>query len=454
MDKEEFNELVLTLDALIADSKYIEYLELCEPVIDLGLEFHAYEEIMLIMRQISECYYQLGHVEIAIEKLVPLKKMIEEYGSEEDYIYFLILSYIYWDETGDREYAGAFLYQALPLARQGKYDVMLRKVLNNLTALNIMLGHFDEAEAYALETHELLKKEVERAIKLSPTDYMPPIINYAIILEHQNRLEECERVLQRGFEMLPSKRILSKLNLLFTLSKVRKKQLRLDEQHAILIEARDIALQHRFTTNSIEILKELLSIYRIANDVEQIIVTQAMYIDVLEKSQQREFKMHLMQNDRLSRLSHEQRMSTDPLTKVYNRKYFERSYYSHLKGPQHLFFYIDIAEFKRYNDAHGQLASDDVLKKLAADVNAFFTAHDGLFARYQHAAFCGIVSCDGNDNPQLIDELRQILLQLPVRVVVSIMCFKKRDSLILPNLIEQAKQHITDVAQMEVVHHP
>ena len=48
MDKEEFKELVRTLDALMAEAKYIEYLELCEPVIDIGLELQLFEEIMLI----------------------------------------------------------------------------------------------------------------------------------------------------------------------------------------------------------------------------------------------------------------------------------------------------------------------------------------------------------------------------------------------------------------------
>lgn len=75
MDKEEFKELVRTLDALMAEAKYIEYLELCEPVIDIGLELQLFEEIMLIMRHISECYYQLGHVDIAIGKACPIKKI-------------------------------------------------------------------------------------------------------------------------------------------------------------------------------------------------------------------------------------------------------------------------------------------------------------------------------------------------------------------------------------------
>lgn len=451
MDKEEFKELVRTLDALMADAKYIEYLELCEPVIDIGLELQLFEEIMLIMRHISECYYQLGHVDIAIEKLAPLKKLTDEYGSKADYVYFLNLSFIYWDETGDKEYAGTFLYEALPIIRQENDKKLLRKILNNLTAFNIMQGHFDKAEVYAIETQQLLKEEFETGVTTSLTDSISPIINYAMILEHQDRLEECEKIIQQGFDILPATRLISKLNLMFTLSNVRKKQKRIDEQLAILIEARDISLQHMFTFNSIEILKELIKIYKADGDFEQIITTQTMYIEVLEKSQQSAWKSGLLKNERLNRLHVDYRASVDPLTKIHNRKYFERTYYGHLKGEHHLFCYLDVMAFKRYNEAHGHLAGDEVLKTLAAQVNDVFKAHGGLFARYEKDSFCGIVSSDMETNQQLVKQLQQVLSQMSVRIAASAIHFTKRDGLVLTNLIEQAKKHLVDAAHMEIV---
>lgn len=451
MDKEEFKELVRTLDALMAEAKYIEYLELCEPVIDIGLELQLFEEIMLIMRHISECYYQLGHVDIAIEKLAPLKKLVDEYGSKADYINFLNLSFIYWDETTDKAYAGTFLYEALPLVRQENDKPLLRKILNNLTAFNIMQGHFEKAEEYALETQQLLKEEFSTGVTTAVTEYISPTINYAMILEHQNRLEECEKVIQQGFEILPATRLISKLNLMFILSKVRKKQQRLEDQLAILLEARDISLQHTFTVNSIEILKELIKIYKANDDFEQIIMTQAMYIDVLEKSQKHAWKSHLIQNERLNSLHIDYRTSIDPLTKIHNRKYFERSYYGYLKGEQHLFCYINIVAFERYKEAHGHLAGDDVLKTLAKRVSDIFVAHGGLFARYEKDLFCGVVSGDAAMNQQLVMQVQQILTQMSVRIVASAICFKKRDGLVLTNLIEQAKNHLTDATHMTIV---
>lgn len=451
MDKEEFKELVRTLDALMAESKYIEYLELCEPVIDIGLELQLFEEIMLIMRHISECYYQLGHVDIAIEKLAPFKKLIDEYGSKADYIYFLNLSFIYWDETGDKEYAGTFLYKALPLVRQENDKKLLRKILNNLTAFNIMQGHFDKAEVYALETQQLLKEEFDTGVTTSLTDSISPIINYAMILEHQNRLEECEEVIQQGFEILPATRLISKLNLMFTLSHVRKKQQRFDDQLAILIEARDISLQHTFTVNSIEILKELIKIYKATGDFDEIITTQTMYIEVLEKSQQREWRTRLLQNDRLNTLHIDYRTSVDPLTKIHNRKYFERAYYGHLKGEQHVFCYMDVEAFTQYNEANGHLAGDEVLKTLATCVNDVFEAHGGLFARYEKDSFCGIVSSDATTNQQLVIALQKALIDMPVHIAASAVRFTKRDGLVLTNLIEQAKNHLVDATYMKIV---
>jgi diguanylate cyclase (GGDEF)-like protein len=439
MDKEEFKQLVLTLNELMYESKYIEYLELCEPTIDLGIELHMFNDVLLIMRQVSECYYQLGHLDTAIEKLVPLKKMIDDYGTEEDYIYFLNLSYIYWDETGDKQYAGSFLYEALPLARQGHYPVMLRKILNNLTAYHIMTGKYEEAEQYALETRMLLKEEFKGDKLLSPTDYMPPLINYALILERLNRLEECEKVLERGFRYVPENRIISRLNLLFTLSEVRRKQGRIDEQHTILLEAKSLALAHHSTTNSVEILTALIALYKNRGDMEALIETQQQYIDVLERAQQQDLKTRLSKVGQLANLRLDYHTVLDPLTKVYNRKYFERYYYTHLKKGQHLFCFIDCMNFKQYNALHGQLCGNELLKTIANRAKGIFDEQQGIFARFYNDRFYGVIPVTSQQQAEnWLVQLQQILADLPIDVRMTSIYFEKDDTLLLPHLIEQA----------------
>lgn len=444
MDKEEFKQLVLTLDELMYKSKYIEYLELCEPTIDLGIELHMFQDVLLIMRQVSECYYQLGHLDTAIEKLVPLKKMIDDYGTEEDYIYFLNLSYIYWDETGDKEYASTFLYQALPLARQGNHPIMLRKILNNLTAHHIMTGKYEEAEQYALETRSLLKKEFKGDKLLSPSDYMPPLINYAVILERLNRLEECEKMLQRGFKYVPENRIISRLNLLFTLSEVRKKQRRIDEQLNILLEAKALALTHQSTTNSIEILNALIQLYKERGDTEALIETQQQYIDVLERAQQEDLKSRLTKIGQLANIRLDYHTVLDPLTKVYNRKYFERYYYNHLKKGSYLFCFIDCVDFNRYNEANGQLVGNELLKTIASRAKAIFNDKQGIFARYYNDRFYGIIPVtDPEAAAQWFAQLKQSFADLPVEVRMTTINFEKDDALLLTHLIDQAQQYLS-----------
>lgn len=443
MNKEEFKQLVLTLDELMYESKYIEYLELCEPTIDLGIELHMFKDVLLIMRQVSECYYQLGHIDTAIEKLVPLKKMIADYGTEEDYIYFLNLSYIYWDETGDKEHAGSFLYKALPLARLGKHRVMLRKILNNLTALHIMTGKYTEAYNYALETRDLLQQEFRMKRELSPSDYMPPLINHAVILERLNRLEECEKILAHGFKHVPENRIISRLNLMFTLSEVRRKQERFDEQLSVLLEARTLALKHQFTTNSIEILQALIEFYTNVHDVEALIEVQQQYIEVLEKAQQQDLKIRLSKVEQLTTLRVDRRAFIDPLTKVYNRKYFERTYYADLKGRTYLFCFLDIEHFNIYNEQNGQLAGNELLKQFAYCAGELFN-DKGLFARYYGDRFYGIIPCDDKDVAmRWLTQLQRAFITLPVNVRIASIYFEKDDGTLLAHLVDYAKKHLT-----------
>lgn len=176
-----------------------------------------------------------------------------------------------------------------------------------------------------------------------------------------------------------------------------------------------------------------------------------MYIEVLEKSQQREWRTRLLQNDRLNTLHIDYRTSVDPLTKIHNRKYFERAYYGHLKGEQHVFCYMDVVAFTQYNEANGHLAGDEVLKTLATCVNDVFEAHGGLFARYEKDSFCGIVSSDATTNQQLVIALQKALIDMPVHIAASAVRFTKRDGLVLTNLIEQAKNHLVDAAYMKIV---
>jgi len=97
-----------------------------------------------------------------------------------------------------------------------------------------------------------------------------------------------------------------------------------------------------------------------------------------------------LENDRKSLESHNEQLQKqvfrDPLTKVYNRQFFDETFAKELQrcvrtaSPVGLIF-CDVDHFKRLNDTYGHLFGDEVLQKIAHIVQKSMRSCDTL-ARY------------------------------------------------------------------------
>jgi diguanylate cyclase (GGDEF)-like protein/PAS domain S-box-containing protein len=125
--------------------------------------------------------------------------------------------------------------------------------------------------------------------------------------------------------------------------------------------------------------------------------------------------------ERMRALELEQIAITDPLTKVYNRRYFfeaadkeiERSIRS---GSPISVILFDVDHFKNVNDDHGHLAGDQVLINIANVCQQNIRSMD-LFARYGGEEF--IILMPDTDSISALDSaerLRQIVKDMPVTI--------------------------------------
>jgi diguanylate cyclase (GGDEF)-like protein len=106
----------------------------------------------------------------------------------------------------------------------------------------------------------------------------------------------------------------------------------------------------------------------------------------------------------------------DGLTGLYNHRYFrerlEKEINSNPGGPLSLVF-MDIDHFKRYNDNHGHLAGDTLLKTLA-DVLRQHTDKHGQAARYGGEEFVVLLpECDKDAAEALGETLRTAIEKYP-----------------------------------------
>ena len=122
-------------------------------------------------------------------------------------------------------------------------------------------------------------------------------------------------------------------------------------------------------------------------------------------------------NNEVSMLEHS--ANTDPLTGIFNRRFFMASITLMINNAFRDFktSYIvlfDLDHFKKINDTYGHQAGDDVLKAFAIMANKSARVGD-LFARYGGEEFIMLVSCNEKESVStLIERIREKTMKMNV----------------------------------------
>ena len=112
---------------------------------------------------------------------------------------------------------------------------------------------------------------------------------------------------------------------------------------------------------------------------------------------------------------------TDPLTGLYNKRYFNQNAPMQLKRSQRCgsylsFMIVDVDNFKAYNDTYGHLAGDDILKRVGRTIKKTFKRANDEVYRVGGEEFAVII--DGQDESlgeRMAERLRQRVEQLDIK---------------------------------------
>jgi diguanylate cyclase (GGDEF)-like protein len=126
-------------------------------------------------------------------------------------------------------------------------------------------------------------------------------------------------------------------------------------------------------------------------------------------------------NQKLVELEYARLASTDPLTGVPNRRFFEKvaemeiSRFHRFGVPLALLI-VDLDNFKAINDTYGHLGGDEALRRVASEGAAVFRVCD-LFARLGGEEFvCLLTGTDQTGACSAAERLRVVIEQLPVTI--------------------------------------
>ncbi|MBC8130856.1 MAG: GGDEF domain-containing protein [Rhizobiaceae bacterium] len=162
-------------------------------------------------------------------------------------------------------------------------------------------------------------------------------------------------------------------------------------------------------------------------------VAACLLLPIVREQQREQGKLHILA-DVLRRRSKEMERAalTDPMTGLFNRRYFDEALGQFLtefgrRGRPVGLLILDLDHFKRINDTYGHDVGDDVLKAVAGCLTAFTRLHD-VVSRLGGEEFAVVVpDMAADDLTAFADRLRLAVERLAidvgnvrVRITVSI----------------------------------
>jgi diguanylate cyclase (GGDEF)-like protein/PAS domain S-box-containing protein len=108
---------------------------------------------------------------------------------------------------------------------------------------------------------------------------------------------------------------------------------------------------------------------------------------------------------------------TDPLTMLYNRRFFTNHLYNQIRriragGVSELsVLFIDIDNFKEYNDTYGHQEGDRVLIRVAKSIKLALR-DDDIAARYGGEEFVVVLACDASTAVEIAERVRSNIQEL------------------------------------------
>lgn len=191
--------------------------------------------------------------------------------------------------------------------------------------------------------------------------------------------------------------------------------------------ARTLVLHARIAKRTRELEHELLHRRQVETELEKI--RDDLERRVRERTQALEARNEELTRLRLALETVNQRLkrlvAVDALTGIANRRHFDRALDRELRrarreGQPLSLVFLDLDEFKRFNDTYGHARGDDVLRQVAQTLDQTFRRGGDLVARYGGEEFAVVLpGVDARRAGLYAERLRRRIWTLAIPYAVS-----------------------------------
>lgn len=389
---------MITARELRIAGRYKESADISERVIQIAEELGDYKRVLQAMSNKVNSLFSTGDLAHAAMDLLRYERFCREHGSVDDFMLFYNLAGEFHGSLHHPERAKEYLMKSIALSSEILNIKNLGIAYTNLSHIYFMEGDYQQALHYALMSIQTLENCSEECKKENFMYQVSVQANLADAYTSLGQFDVAGEVLDKlillpFLQKFERGRGITFLSLALWYEKQNENELAYETYQAakeIFSCYGDIYLLKRVN-------KELLKLLLKMGNKEKLCEVQQDYIDIFETLEKENHSRILEQVDiNEQQASYEVRVYQDPLTGIQNRAYIEEQAKMILKeaslNQQSVGCIIfDIDHFKYFNDEHGHLFGDEVIKLIANSAKDFFKQYDAVFARFGGDEFVAIV---------------------------------------------------------------
>lgn len=406
MDLQEFEELWITLNELYSANRYFEYIELSSVAIESATALEMYDKAMHLLRYSCISYFQVGDLKNSINLLEKYRELTFLYGNDIDVIQYYSLASIYWGTFGHLKKSVELLMKGLEIAQRVQHIESLGKIYNNLSGIEIGLGQYAKAKSLALKSLYYANAfETQHAHPYK--SIIHPKTNLAIAHIWLEEFEQADVLLQELLMKIkdpPYNK--AQLEVFNAQALLFEKQGKLGQAIDMYQKSKHYALQNNDLSLLQTIYNSLVNLIEEQGNKIILCAVQKEYINILLEMQRENYTQELFEMEYNDQKKQFERTSyIDPLTNIYNRRYFDENAKEMVKRAAHhqlALLMIDLDHFKSINDSNGHLFGDDALTITATTLQQFFQPYESIVARFGGDEFIVLIQLKQEESISII----------------------------------------------------
>lgn len=324
MNAQEFEELWITLNELYNADRFLEYIEISSAAIESAIKLEMYDKAILLLRYSCASYFQTGDLQLSISVLEQYRELTFQHGNDIDLIQYYNLAAIYWGTFGHLKKSEELMLKGLKIAETIQHVESMGKIYNNLSDLEISMGSYRTAKEFALKSL-YYANAFEMKHKEPYTGIIHPKTNLAVALIWLEEFEEANTILQELMATIhhpPYSKV--QLEVLNAYAFLCERQGRISEAIDLYQKTKHYALQNNDLSLLQLIYNSLVKLIEEQGNKIVLCAIQKEYINILLEIQRENYSHVLFEmeyNDHKKQF--EKNAYIDPLTNIYNRRYFD-----------------------------------------------------------------------------------------------------------------------------------